>query len=131
MKRAVFLLAVGLTSCGGGGSVTPGAPSTMASPTQSPSSIVASTTSVAFSSGSAQNFTVSESGYAGSFTESDTCNPYAGRIATVVSAGSSSGSQTYTVTPDGAGTCEVTVRDTQGNSVAISVTVTVAAITVQ
>jgi hypothetical protein len=86
---------------------------------------------MSFSSDAAQTVTVSESGYTGRFTESDNCNPYSGTIASVALASTATGAATYAVTPQGAGTCTVTISDASGKSVAVGVTVSIAAITVQ
>jgi hypothetical protein len=78
-----------------------------------------------------QQVTVSEPGYTGSFTESDTCNPYSGEIAAVAAGATSLGSATYNVTPMAAGSCTMTVTDSASHGVSITVTVSTAAITVQ
>jgi hypothetical protein len=144
VKRYAVIIVALLAACGGG-STTPSAPAVStasaspspaasSSPTTSPTQAaapVSSPSSLAFTSGSAQNLTVTESGYTGSFTESDTCNPTSGEIASVVAGAKSAGSATYAVTPIAAGTCTVTVLDTAGHATAVDVTVSTAAITVQ
>ena len=69
-----------------------------------------------------QTFNVSESGYSGTFTESDTCN---GTIATLSPTSAGGPSAAFTVTPQGAGNCTLTIKDSNGNSAAVSVTVTI------
>jgi hypothetical protein len=131
MKHLAFALTIVLAACGGGGGGSSVAlPSTQpsAAPSNAPQ---ASSNAVTFSSGTAQSVTVTESGYSGAFTESDTCNPLTGQIAAIAAGASSSGSQTYAVTPVSAGTCAVTVSDSTGKNVKIGVTVSTAAITVQ
>ena len=75
---------------------------------------------------------VTESGYTGTFHESDTCTPLTGAIATVSAAGSPpAGSATYSVAPVGPGTCQITVADGTGRTTTVPVTVSTAAVTVQ
>lgn len=136
MKRFAFALTALLTACGGGSS-TPQAPMLSASAIPSPSpsataaSVAISPTSLAFASGAAQSLAVSENGYTGTFTESDTCNPYGGEIAAVVTSSDGMGAATYAVTPIGAGACTITVTDAAGRAAGVDVTVSMAAITVQ
>lgn len=139
MKRYALTLVALLAACGGGSAPSTlavsasASPSTTATPTGSPTQAAApaaSPSSLAFESGSAQNVTVTESGYTGSFTESDTCNPASGKIASVVASATSTGSATYAVTPIAAGTCTITVLDTASHATAVNVTVSTAAITV-
>ena len=88
--------------------------------------IVLSPTSLSFlatGSGFAQTLRASETGYNGTLSQTNTCNPSAGTIATV-SPASGSAPVTFTVTPQGAGTCTITVSDTNGQSTALTVTVT-------
>jgi hypothetical protein len=135
MKRYAFMLVALLGACGGGSSAV--APTLTTTPSPSPGGSVtsaspaASPSSLAFSSGTAQNVTVTESGYVGAFTESDTCSPYAGEIAAVSPGVRAAGSATYAVTPEAAGMCAITVTDSQGRAAAVDVTVSTAAITVQ
>jgi hypothetical protein len=65
---------------------------------------------------------VTEAGYAGAFSETDSC---AG-IATVATA-----SPTFTVTPVAAGTCSIKISDTAQHFVAVPVTVTTSGLVVQ
>ena len=138
MKRCAFTLVALLAACGGGSS-TPLAPATAASTSPSPSpsasggagSPAVSTSTLSFVSGAAQNVTVTESGYSGAFTESDTCNPYSGEIASIAAGAKSAGSATYAITPIGAGTCTITFADAAGHTTGVNVTVSTAAITVQ
>jgi hypothetical protein len=134
VKRYAFTLFALLAACGGGSSAPPAsAPTSNVSPSPAPpaNAPAASPSSFSFSSGTEQNLTVTESGYTGTFTESDTCNPYSGEIASVVAGAHSAGSATYAVTPVGAGACAIRVTDTAGNATAVNVTVSTAAITVQ
>ena len=98
-------------------------------PTATPgSSIVITPSSLNFfAAGSAYNqtFNASESGYAGSFIETDTCNPGSGTIASVSTASASGPSATFTVTPQNAGSCTVTIKDSNGNSAGVTVGVTI------
>jgi hypothetical protein len=133
-----------LSACGGGGGGSPQlAPPSNAptsSPTVSPSSSPsaapgsspqASTSSIDFQSGTKQTFNVTESGYTGAFTESDTCNPLTGQIATVTTLSNAHGAATIQVAPIGPGTCSITVGDSSGLNTTVSVSVATAAITVQ
>lgn len=141
MKRfliAALLGAVPLSACGGGGtSSAPLAPPTLApsaqpSPTPAPANPQASVASIAFNTNAATTFTVTESGYNGTFRESDTCNPLTGEIAAVSAvASATAGSASYSVAPTGAGSCQITISDGAGQSVPIPVTVSAAVITVQ
>jgi hypothetical protein len=88
--------------------------------------IVLAPTSLSFlaaGSGFAQTFTASETGYPGTFTQTNTCNPSGGTIATV-SPASGTAPVTFTVTPQSAGTCTITVSDSNGQSAGLTVTVT-------
>ena len=140
MKRLAFALIALLAGCGGGGGSTlatpvtlptTGASSTPSATATPPPPLAVSTQALSFSSGTAQNLTVTESGYSGAFTESDTCNPYSGEVASVVASTSSAGSATYAVTPMGAGTCAITFTDASARTATVDVTVSTAAITVQ
>jgi len=82
-------------------------------------------------SAAAQQFSVTEPGYAGRYTESDTCNPYTGQIAAVATVANGNGAASYSVTPINAGTCTVTISDGAGRSSSVSVSIAAAAITVQ
>jgi len=75
-------------------------------------------------------FSVSQSGYSGGFTESDTCSPLSGTIASVV-ANANAVPASYTVTPVGAGTCTITISNAAGGAVTLGVTVSTAAVVVQ
>ncbi len=130
LRDALFALgaAAGLASCTGstgtffavGGPTPTSNPSASPSPGQTPQGPVvtapSSLTFTAAGSPNAANFGVSETGYSGSWTESDTCSG----IATVAS----SGANTYTVTPVAAGSCIITITDafSQKGTVNISVT---------
>jgi hypothetical protein len=84
--------------------------------TDTPSGLVrASVTTIAFSGTGTQTFTVSESGYSGSFTATSSNTA----VVTVAQTSPS----TFTVTSIGGGTATITVTDQQGNSATLSVTV--------
>jgi hypothetical protein len=102
-------------------------------PTSSPSSapsgtVTASVPSVSFSGTAAQSFTVSETGYSGSFTATSSNTA----VATVAETSSTTSARrrdtttttTFTVTPVGGGTATITVSDQNGNSISIPVSVT-------
>ena len=155
MKRSTLcsalVCAAALAACGGGGSSTPSSslvvpitptptptasatatPTATPTPTPTPAPVLASPASVAFASNAATTLSVSESGYTGTFHESDTCTPLTGAIATVSAAASPpAGSATYSVAPVGPGTCQITVADGTGRTITVPVTVSTAAVTVQ
>ncbi|MHB8177882.1 MAG: hypothetical protein ACYDA5_09640 [Vulcanimicrobiaceae bacterium] len=79
----------------------------------------------------AQSFVVSESGYTRTLTESDTCNPSAGQIATVSPTGGSGPSLTVTVTGVAAGSCSATFTDAYGSTASVAITVTTSGWTIQ
>ncbi|MFZ1123950.1 MAG: hypothetical protein WAN59_02255 [Candidatus Baltobacteraceae bacterium] len=70
----------------------------------------------------AQSFSVSESYYNGTWTESDTCAT--GSVASV----STSDHINFTVTPSAAGTCTITVSDSYNQQASVGVTVTTTSI---
>ena len=72
-----------------------------------------------------QTFSVSESGYAGPFTHTDTCL----QSATVATVSPQSGTA-FTVRPLGSGICSITVYDAQNRSAVVGITVNVTNITV-
>jgi hypothetical protein len=73
----------------------------------------------------------SEAGDSGALAETDTCSPAGGTIATVAPASANGPNVTFTVTPQSAGTCTVTIHDAFGQTVPVSVTVTTTGLTVQ
>ena len=131
VKRASLLLIVLLAACGGGGSGTPASlvPVTPDVAARAPRPH-AKPRSIAFDSAASRKFTVTESNYHRAFSESTTCNPLDGEIAVVARTSSTPGSVTYTVTPQSAGTCTISISDVTGRAVKVSVKVTTAAITV-
>ena len=138
MKRYALTFVLVLAACGGGSSTPAVVPPAGGAPSSSPASTPtpagapdASPASLAFTSGSAQTLTITETGYGGSFTESDTCDPYSGAIAAVSTGAKSAGTAAYVVAPLAAGTCTITVTDASGHAAAVSVSVSTAAITVQ
>jgi hypothetical protein len=104
------------------------APTPTATPTPTPTPIPALNVAPA-----ALNFTianntqgigVSESGYTGTFSESDNCS----NIATVSPSGPASANgpnATFNVTSVAAGTCTVTISDQNGQSVGVTINVTI------
>jgi hypothetical protein len=108
------------------GLVSPGllaiVPGTAASPPAS-SGIVATPAVASLTAlGQTQSINVSESGYSGAFTQTNTC----GAVANVTSA-----SNALTVTANAPGTCYATVADSLGHSTVIGVAVTTTSFTVQ
>ena len=74
----------------------------------------------------AQTFTVSETGYTGSFGEADTCSG----IATVTTSNAHGPSATYTVTGILGGTCDATFSDTFSQTATEHIVVTTSPITI-
>lgn len=111
--------------CGGGSSGTSPVPGAIATPSGPIGLNTNGLSFIAAGSPNAQAFTASESGYSGTFTESDTCHPAAGTIATVAPANANGPSATFTVTPQSAGSCAVTVTDAYGQTSAVTVGVTI------
>ncbi len=109
------------TGCGGGSAASPAVPP----PTTAPvSPLVLTPSTLAFlasGANAAQTFGVAETGYAGTFTETDTC----GATATVSAQSPSGPAATYTVTPLAAGACAITVRDANGQKATVAVGVTI------
>jgi hypothetical protein len=143
VRFAALACAVTCAACGGGGGgssappvVATATPTATAAPTPVPTATPvpvlpqASATTIPFASNQPVTLTVTETGYAGAFGESDTCAPLTGTIATV-HANATSGTASYTVTPVGPGACSITVRDTAGGAVTVPVTVSTLALTVQ
>jgi hypothetical protein len=131
---ALLPVLIGLSACSGGsGGPFIGTPLPKAPQTSQPPQL--STTSISFSSGSAQSFTVSEPGYTGTFTATVADSA----VATVAVASASStatrhrdagaaqsvtGSGSFTVTPVGGGSTTITVSDQNGQSVTVGISVT-------
>ena len=149
MKRlirfAALACAVSITACGGGGGgnaaplpVATATPSTQPTatpspvPTATPAPVTpqASATTLAFASNAPATLTVTETGYTGAFVETDSCAPLTGTIATV-HANATVGTASFTITPTGAGTCQISVSDSAGHAVVVPVTVSTFAVTVQ
>jgi hypothetical protein len=113
-------------------------PTPTAKPTASPtpsatpkpaSAIAASPSMLAFTNlgtPAAQTLAASESGYAGAFSETDTC---AG-LATVAPASVPTG-KPFTVTPVAVGTCTITVHGATGVSLGVTVNVTQSVLVIQ
>lgn len=93
------------------------------SPTTAPASIVLTPSTLSFTTTGAaanQTFNASETGYAGAFTVG-ACAGGSTPAATVVAGPNAN---QFTVTPVAAGTCTISVRDTNGQSATETVTVT-------
>jgi hypothetical protein len=73
--------------------------------------------------GQTGTFTVTENGYSGTLTASNGA-PSCSGIATVAPASGTGPSATFTITAVAAGICQIKVQDTNGQTVAASVTVT-------
>jgi hypothetical protein len=96
-------------------------PSAAPTATASPAPLTVAPSVLAFDatgSANAQSFTAAEKNYTGTYAESDTC----ANVASVVP--SSSGGPTFTVTPLGAGSCAITIRDSRNNTAVEPVGVT-------
>jgi hypothetical protein len=72
----------------------------------------------------AQNISVQEPTYTGAFSESDTCNPGSGQIATIASGNPNGPTATFVATGIASGTCNATFSDTNNQHETISITVT-------
>jgi hypothetical protein len=132
MKTAALLSVLLLAACGGGSGYVTGANAPdVSAAIASRAALHANPSSITFKSGKARRVVVTEAGYSGSFSERDTCDPFAGEIAAVTREAASAGKITYTVSPLGAGTCTITVLGSKSKSIRIAVKVTTAAITVQ
>jgi len=108
-----------------GGSVSTPPPSPSPSPTPAPLAVSPAGLSFTASGASyAQTFAASEPGYTGAFTETDTCNPGTA-IATVSAASGPGPTANFTVTPQSAGSCTITVHDTNGQTSTVTVGVTI------
>ena len=95
-------------------------------PTPTPNPLTVTPTSLAFiatGAANAQNFTASETAYSGAFTMSTTCTA---AIATVTPSSGTGPSSMFTVTPQGAGSCTVTIHDTNGQNATVTIGVTLA-----
>jgi hypothetical protein len=113
--------ACALAACSGGG----GNSSPAASP--APSVILLSTTAMTFagfgSTVPAEQVQVAENGYAGVFSENDTCTPQTGAQIAGVSETSPGNPATYSVTPLADGTCVATFTDTNGQTAKVTITI--------
>jgi hypothetical protein len=108
---------------------TPTATAT-ATPTPTPASVVPAPGSLAFTSTGAayaQSLVIAESGYSGTFSETDTCSS----VASVGPLSAVGASYNATVTPTAAGSCTITVSDASAHSVKIPVAVTTSGLVVQ
>jgi len=109
-----------LAACGGGGSSSPAA-------SPEPNLILLSTTTMTFtgfgSGVQAQQVQVGETGYAGVFSENDTCTPQTGPQIAGVAETSPGNPATYSVTPLADGTCVATFTDTNGQTVKLTIAV--------
>ncbi len=134
---ASVTFAAALTACGGGGgsaattggtlppsSSTP-VPTPIPSPT--PATLLLSATALNFlAPGTAygQTFTASESGYNGTFSESDTCTTNGTGIVGIAFAAQTGPSASYTVTPISAGSCAIIITDASGQRKNVNIIVT-------
>ncbi len=75
-------------------------------------------------SSNAATIIVQETGYSGTFTESDTCNPSGGQIATIAASSAAGASATYVATGISAGSCTATFSDSTNQHITIPVVVT-------
>jgi hypothetical protein len=102
-------------------------PVASATPTATPSPVI-SPASLAFTSaGVSLPLVLTETGYIGVLTESDTCSG----IATVSPATGTGPSATFTVTSVAAGTCNVTITDSAGRFATAAIGVTTLGVTIQ
>jgi hypothetical protein len=143
---AVVLAAALITGCTEGGTSNPAPVVNVSVPTAVPTSVPTATpaptatpvptavppaaltapggSSVAMTkAGQTGTFTVTENGYAGALTASNGSPSCAG-IATFAPASATGPSATFTITAVAAGICQIKVQDTNGQTVAASVTVT-------
>ena len=103
-------------------------PSPSPTPTPNPMGIAPSTLALTGTGASnAQTLVVTETGYTGSFTESDTCST----IATVTPSSGTGPSFTFTVTGLAAGTCSATFADTNRQHVTANIGVTTTGVVIQ
>jgi hypothetical protein len=113
--------ACALAACSGGD----GTASPAASP--QPNAILLSTTALTYSgfgsSAQAQAVQVGENGYAGVFSENDTCTPQTGAQIAGVSETSPGNPATYSVTPLADGSCVATFTDTNGQTAKVTITI--------
>jgi len=121
-KRLRWLVFVALTvvmqGCGGGGAAGTAPP---LSPTSSAIQVAPASLNLAGAgSANAKTVSASENFYTGALTESDTCNPSAGTIASVAPV-SGIAPVTFTVTPRTPGNCSITISDTNSQSALVSV----------
>jgi hypothetical protein len=85
-----------------------------------PSGLALSALSLAFSSTTTQEFTVSEPGYNGTFSASSSD----AKVVTVSQVGVSTSKATFTVAPVGGGSATITVYDDLGHTASVSANVT-------
>jgi hypothetical protein len=126
---AVAMLALGACT---GASPVPGIGSSTSTPAPTPSAaLAAAPTALTFTqagAGAAETFAASETGYTGTFKESDTCSG----IATVAVAGSPAGpSATFSVTPQSGGSCTITVSDTYAQKATVAISITTSGLVLQ
>jgi len=96
-------------------------------PTTTSNPLTSNIGAVAFTApGQAANFTATETGYAGSFTQTSNC---AG-IATVSPASATGPSAQFTITAVAAGICQVTIKDSSNQVTTVGVTVTTTTVNV-
>jgi len=121
VRITIAVASVGvLAACSGGGNVSPAA-------SPDPNLLLLSTTRAAFASiatgVSQQHVQVGETGYAGVFSENDTCTPQSGPPIAGVTETSPGNPATYAVTPFADGSCVATFTDTNGQTAKVTITV--------
>ena len=105
----------------------------MGSPTVPSSSTIQVPSSVSLvgtGSANTKSFSASENFYSGTMTQTNSCSPSAGVIATV-SPVSGTAPVTFTVTPQAVGSCSITISDSNSQSATVAVTVTTESIVIQ
>lgn len=121
-----------LAACGGGGGSTtsplPGGGSTPTpAPTATPQhALQLSKNTLTFTSNAPQTIVANDTLYTGTFSANGCAN-----IVTVTPANASGPQATLTVTPVGAGTCTLTVAESNGMNATISITATLTQGTIQ
>lgn len=100
-------------------------PSPTPSPTPTPALLAAPATLNFTLPNTAASIAVSESGYTGTFSQTNTCNPGSGTIATLSPASASGPSAAFTVTSVNSGLCTVTFTDQNHQSATVTVNVTI------
>jgi hypothetical protein len=98
-------------------------------PTATPAAVVPNPSALTFSATgatSAQQLTVAQTGFVGTFAQTNTC----AAVASVSPAGAPAATPVFTVTPNAAGTCSITITGGSGQTVIVSVAVTTSGLVV-